>query len=110
MTIEIKNLEIDAIIGILPKERKESQSILVDLYAQYDYLDGVYVDYANLANLIETTLIKEKFELIEEALLNIKEQIFKLYPIIYTLELRIQKPNIIDNCFVGVSQKWERDR
>ncbi len=110
MKIEIKDLHIEAIIGILPKERQKAQTIIVDLWAKYDYIDGIYIDYANLALMIQKTLIEKKFGLIEEALLALKDEIFHTYTAINTLKLRLQKPDILENCYVGISQKWNRKK
>ena len=108
MKIEIRSLEIDAVIGILPKERHTPQKVIVDLEAEYRYKGGEYLDYAALTELIRQELIERKFGLLEEALLALKERIFEAYPLIESLELRLEKPEILKNCRVAVSERWSR--
>jgi dihydroneopterin aldolase len=107
MTIHIKALEIDAIIGLLDFERITAQKIIIDLEASYVYKQGFFINYADLALLIETQIIQEQYELLEDALLDLKQTITKTYPTIQNLKLKIIKPNILDNCEVGLSEEWE---
>jgi len=107
MTIHIKALEIDAIIGLLDFERSTAQKIIIDLEASYVYKQGIFINYADLVLLIETQIIQEKYELLEDALLDLKQTITQTYPTIQNLKLKIIKPNILDNCEVGLSEEWE---
>jgi len=107
MTIHIKALEIDAIIGLLDFERITAQKIIIDLEASYVYKQGIFINYADLVLLIETQIIQEKYELLEDALLDLKQTITQTYPTIQNLKLKIIKPNILDNCEVGLSEEWE---
>jgi len=107
MTIHIKALEIDAIIGLLDFERSTPQKVIIDLEASYTYTEGVFINYADLALLIETQIIQEKYELLEDALLNLKQTITQTYPTIQNLKLKIVKSDILDNCEVGLSEEWE---
>ena len=106
MTIEIRDLRVEAIIGILPEERTVPQTVLVDLSAEYRYDGDSFLDYAALAELIRRTLIEERFGLLEEALTILKERIFKEFPMIERLELRLGKPDILDDAFVALSGAW----
>ena len=108
MRIEIRSLQIDAIVGILPEEREAPQRVVADLCADYRYETGDYLDYAAVAETIRAHLVQERFGLLEEALLSLKEKIFKEYPCIESLELRLEKPEILDHCFVAVSERWSR--
>ncbi len=108
MKIEIRSLEIEAVIGILPIERQTPQRVIVDLKAEYRYKEGEYLDYAALAELIRQELVEEKFGLLEEALLALKERIFQEYPLIESLKLRLEKPEILPDCRVAVSERWGR--
>jgi len=107
MTIHIETLQIDAIIGLLDFEREREQRIIIDLEAAYKYENASFIDYAELAGLIELRLKEEKFSLLEEALLDLGEQITKNYPAIHSLKLKISKPDILKNCTVGLSRNWE---
>ena len=108
MTVEIRKLRVEAVIGILPEERTAPQIVLVDLSAEYPYDGNGFLDYAALAELIRRTLIEERFGLLEEALTILKERIFTEYPQIERLELRLGKPDILDNAHVFVSERWNR--
>jgi len=48
----------------------------------------------------------KKFYL-QEALLDLEEQITGNYPAIHSLKLKISKPDILKNCTVGLSRNWE---
>ena len=107
MTIHIESLEIDAIIGLLDFEREHEQRVLVDLEAHYSYSNQSFIDYAELVEMIELRIRKERFSLLEEALLDLKTEIVEFYPAISRLKLKIGKPDILKNCRVSLSQSWE---
>jgi len=107
MTIHIEALQIDAIIGLLDFEREREQRIVIDLEADYDYESRSFINYAELAEIIEIRLKKEHFFLLEEALLDLKKQIIENYPAIHRLKLKISKPDILNNCRVSLSQSWK---
>ncbi len=104
MTITISNLTFNAIIGLLDFERVTEQKVIVNCQIEYDYKSD-FIDYAVVADIIETEIKYEKFELIEEALLHLETKIYAKFPIISILELKITKPDILDNCTVSVGNK-----
>lgn len=106
MIINIKDLEIYAIIGILDFERVSEQKIVIDIKISYNYTNNNFINYADISNLAEKIIIKNKFLLIEDALLNLKKEIINIYPRIEELEIEIKKPNIMPNCVVSISKKW----
>jgi len=109
MTIHIESLRVDAIIGLLDFEREREQRIEVDLEAEYSYNrhDHSFINYAELVEMIELRLKKKHFLLLEEALLDLKEQITITYPAIESLKLKISKPEIFNHCTVALSQSWK---
>jgi len=108
MTIHIDSLRIDAIIGLLDFEREREQPVIVNLEAEYHYSGPeTFIDYAQLAEMIEIKIKKSRFHLLEEALLDLKTMIVAQYPSITALRLKISKPEIMQNCIVGLSQSWE---
>jgi dihydroneopterin aldolase len=107
MTIHIESLKIDAIIGLLDFEREYEQRVTVDIEADYAYDGQFFVDYAELAEMVELRIKKKRFLLLEEALLDLKTEIVEIYPAISRLKLKISKPDILKNCIVGLSQSWE---
>ncbi len=106
MTIEIEDLIFDTIIGLLDFERVVKQRVIVNLKASYNYSKGKFINYVELRDLIIETMNSEKFELLEEALKGIGDLILDRYRDINTLELKITKPDILDNCQVSLSRKW----
>ncbi|MEA2111963.1 MAG: dihydroneopterin aldolase [Campylobacterota bacterium] len=104
MTININNLTFKAIIGLLDFERITEQKVLVDCQIEYEYSSN-FINYAVVAELIEAEIKSEKFQLIEEALLHLEKKIHVKFPNISILELKITKPDILNNCTVSVGNK-----
>ena len=107
MTIHIESLEINAIIGLLDFEREHEQRIIIDLEAVYAYSNQSFIDYAELVEMIELRIKKERFLLLEEALMDLKTEIVEFYPAISSLKIKISKPDILKNCMVSLSQRWK---
>ena len=106
MTIDINNLEFETIIGILDFERTTKQKVRINCSIDYVY-DRQFLDYALVTKHIEKQMIEKEFELIEEALLSLKESLKQEFPLILTLFLKISKPNILANCEVSLSETFK---
>jgi len=106
MNIVIEALECHVIIGLLDFEREHTQRVLVDLRLTYNYSTETFIDYADLALLIEKELKEKRYELLEDALLGVKAAICRTYPHTQALSLKIAKPDIISNCSVALSDSW----
>ena len=106
MTIHIEALTFEVIIGLLDFERKTAQKVVVSLEIEYVYEKNHFINYADVASLVEKKLHLEKYELLEEALLGLKETIIVNYPSIKKLFIKISKPNILQNCNVSLSHSW----
>ncbi len=104
MTITINTLTFNAIIGLLDFERLKEQKIVVDCIIEYDY-ESNFIDYAVVAAIIEETIKEEKFKLIEESLLHLEKKLHVKFPNISILELKITKPDILNNCSVSVGNR-----
>jgi len=102
MKIFIEDLEFETILGILESERLTPQKISIVCTIEYAYTQNEFINYAEVARLIEETMIKKKFFLIEEALEFISKALKSTFPLIRELTLNIRKPNILSNCTVGV--------
>ncbi len=102
MKITIENLTFKCIIGILPFERKNKQKISINISFKYDFKKHDFIDYSQIVSFVETTMKEKKFKLIEDAIVFLKKQLMSKYPI-KKLKITIKKPDIIDNCVVGVS-------
>ncbi len=107
MFIHIDALTFDVIIGLLDFERDRPQRVIIDLEASYDYRNENFIDYADMVFLIKTELQVKKYELLEEALLGIKQRLYTAYPQLQSLKLKIAKPDILPECSVALSNTWE---
>ncbi len=108
MTIHIESFYINTIIGLLDFERVTPQRVSVDLEVEYSYIDGQYIDYVKLTELIEDELTKREYRLLEEALEGLEILITTTYPIIDRLKIKILKPDILEKCIVGMSSEWSK--
>ena len=106
MTIHIEALKLDVIIGLLDFEREHTQSVVIEMEAEYTYSEEDFIDYADIVILIEKELKEKRYELLEEALLGLKSVITTAYPKIDTLTLKIAKPDILPQCNVALSERW----
>ncbi len=106
MTIHIDALTFDVIIGLLDFERDRPQKVVIDLQATYVYSDDKFIDYADIVVLIRTLLQEKRYQLLENALLGLKEILHTTYPKINTLSLKIAKPDILTGCSVALSETW----
>lgn len=106
MKILIENLTFDTIIGILEHERTTPQRVQIDCIIDYSYTDGDFINYADVAHLIEHTINKECFELIEIALETLGALLKTHFPLIQTITLTIRKPDILPNCTVSVQKNF----
>lgn len=107
MQIHIEALTFHTIIGLLDFERDRPQRVIVDLEASYDYDNENFIDYADMVMLIQTELHEKKYTLLEDALLGIKERLSSTYPQLISLSLKIAKPDIMPECSVALSNRWE---
>ncbi len=106
MTIHIEDLTFDVIIGLLDFERDRPQRVIINLQASYDYSDDQFIDYADMVLLIQNELKEKRYELLENALLGLKEVLTTAYPQLQTLSLKISKPDILPQCTVSLSKTW----
>lgn len=102
MKIDIENLTFKCIIGILDFERVKKQKIIINLSFEYDFSNDKFIDYAQVADLLKKTMKKEKFQLIEDAILYLTKLLNQTYEI-KNLKLKISKPTILKDCIVSLS-------
>ena len=106
MTIHIEDLSFEVIIGLLDFERDRPQRVIINLEATYDYKNDQFIDYADMVVLIKDKLKLERYTLLENALLGIKETLYTAYPHLETLSIKISKPDILADCTVSLSKTW----
>lgn len=106
MTIHIEDLTFDVIIGLLDFERDKPQRVIINLEARYDYSDNQFIDYADMVLLLQNKLKEERYELLENALLGLKDLLYITYPQLKSLHLKISKPDILAGCSISLSKTW----
>ncbi len=102
MKIVIEDLAFETILGILESERLTPQKVIITCTIEYDYTQKEFINYAQVAKLIENTMRTQEFFLIEEALEVVSQTLKSAFPLIRELTLNIRKPDILSNCTVGV--------
>ena len=101
MKVYINKLTFECIIGILDFERKQVQQVIVDIKFKYKFKNNDFIDYAQVATIVEKTMKKQKFELIEDAIEFLQNKLTKKFKM-DKLVIKISKPNILNNCIVSV--------
>lgn len=104
MKIHINDLSFKCIIGILDFERIKKQKVVINLSFEYEFSKDKFINYAEVSKLLKTTMKKEKFLLLEDAILHIENLLTQTYEI-SNLYIKISKPNILTNCIVSLSNK-----
>ncbi|MCG3711303.1 dihydroneopterin aldolase [Aliarcobacter butzleri] len=102
MKIDIENLTFKCIIGILDFERVKKQKVIINLSFEYAFSNDKFIDYSEVVDLIKQTMKKEKFQLIEDAVLYLTKLLNQTYEI-KNLKLKISKPTILKDCIVSLS-------
>ena len=108
MTIHIEDLKFQCIIGILDFEREQEQDVIINLEIDYIY-NNDFINYADVATLLQNRMKKEQFLLIEDALENLSSLLKKNFSNIISLNLKITKPSILPSCRVSVSNFYKFD-
>ena len=103
MNVSIEDLTFKTIIGILPFERVTKQKVIVTLHFQYKFKKDQkdFVDYSHVANMAKLIIKKEKFLLIEDAIIYLQRALKNEFNI-SKLQIKISKPDILKDCLVSV--------
>ncbi len=96
--IGFKKLRVDCIIGILPHERVQEQTLFVDIKVRHDFsacikddhIDAT-IDYVRMAELVTETAVTGKYGLIETYAAAVIERLFETFPISWAW-IHIEKP------------------
>ncbi|MEA3498543.1 MAG: dihydroneopterin aldolase [Campylobacterota bacterium] len=104
MKVFIEDLSFKVIIGILPFERIKKQKVIIDISFEYIFKKDSkeFIDYSEVVKLVKKIMKKEKFELIEDAILTLEKVIYKKFNLT-NLQIKITKPTILKDCVVSVS-------
>jgi dihydroneopterin aldolase len=105
LTIHIKALTFEAIIGILESERKKPQKVVIDIDMEYTFIDGDFINYAVVVQEVEERVKRSGYYLLEEAIIDIEKSIVDKYKkLLKSLHIEIKKPDILNNCIVSLSK------
>ncbi len=111
MIIEIDTLRFEAIIGLLPFERNMPQTVEVDITIEYRYpcssCRSGYIDYAKIVEVVKNHIMEGRYQLLEDAIVGVKNSIIALYPQITSMTISISKPNILPDCMVRVKESFK---
>lgn len=102
MTLHIKELFIEAIVGLLPHERLKEQPLRLDVSIEYCYENGRYIDYAKLAVWLEKLLIRRRYRVLEEAAQEIADRIKERHENVESVKIILTKPEAIANGIASV--------
>ena len=101
MKIYINNLTFQTIIGVLKSERVTPQKVVIDIECEYNY-NKKYLNYAEITKLIQNRMIEQKYEILEDALIDLTKLLKEQFKSIKNLKIKITKPDIINNAKVAV--------
>lgn len=102
MKSEITDLTFKCIIGILDFERIKKQKVIINISFEYDFSKDLFIDYSEISALVKKTMKKQKFLLLEDAILYFESLLQNSYKI-NKLNIKISKPNILKDCVVSLS-------
>ena len=104
MNVCIQNLTFKTIIGILPFERDTKQKVILSISFKYEFnkKNKDFISYADVSNMAKAIMKKEKFLLIEDAIIYLEKILSKEFNI-NKLKIKITKPDILKDCTVSVS-------
>ena len=105
LKVNIEDLTLDCIIGILDFERTKEQKVILNISFEYFYNeDGSnFIDYSVVVSMVEQSMIENKFKLIEDAILYIRKELKNKFDM-KNLKVKISKPDIMPNCVVSVEE------
>jgi dihydroneopterin aldolase len=106
MKITIEDLKFQTIIGILDFERTQPQDVIVNITIDYTYTQGVYINYAEVSQMVKKTMQEEQFLLLEDALNTLAQKLQHNFSKISTLKLKIAKPSIMPDCKVSLEDTY----
>ena len=102
--LRLVDLEVHAVIGILPHEREREQQLFfnVDIevdFAKIAHIQGpLNVDYSEIAEVIKARVIAKKYGLLEELLIDSGNFLMEAYPDINAITIGVAKPQAVLDC------------
>jgi len=104
ISVSIDDLTFKTIIGILPFERVTKQKVVLNISFKYKFTkeNKDFIDYSHVSNMAKLIMQKEKFLLIEDAIIYLERALSKEFGLSKVF-IKISKPDILKNCRVSVS-------
>ena len=101
-TISIVDLKITCIIGILPNERVEEQTLLLDINLDVDIGNSAFadeidetIDYTIIAEMATKLAVTKKYNLIESFCRDLNNLFLETFQVIKKTRISVKKPNAI---------------
>ena len=115
-TISIVDLEVTCIIGILPNERVEEQTLLLDINLDVDiggstFADDINetIDYTTIAEMATQLAITKKYNLIESFCKDLNNLFLETFQVIQQTRITVKKPNALSKAkYAAYSMKKSR--
>lgn len=112
----IRDLSFECIIGILPKERDQSQPLFIDMDMQVDFTQAssyeevdYTVDYMEVSQGLTQLAQQGKFQLLETLATRALDWLFSEYSSVQEARIHIKKPRAVERtAYVGVQLSRSR--
>ena len=99
--INIKDLTLEVIIGVLEHERKGRQRVIINATIEYDMKEH-FLDYTQVVEVVANLLEYKMYDTLENALEGICRALKLDFPEIKGIKMGIAKPEIYKNCLIEV--------
>jgi dihydroneopterin aldolase len=97
--VGFENHRILCILGVMPEERKKSQTIFVDLKVEIDITKSAQtdnlkdtIDYVELAKICTTLALENQYQLLEAYVVDVLGHLFNKFTIIHSAWIKVKKP------------------
>lgn len=101
-TIYLHNIKTSSIIGILPHEQLQAQTLIISLDLETDFTQAIESDdihaainYAEVAELVCQFAENNSFGLLETFAGTLLEELFAHFPLAQAITITLQKPGAI---------------
>ena len=101
-TIELENLRVQCIVGVLPREREHEQDLFFDVVLELDLAEASRsdelsktVDYTAVASLLTELATQGRFKLLETLAERAAERVLETQPRVRRVRLAVKKPGAL---------------
>lgn len=98
-TVIISDLHVHCIVGILPRERVETQDLFLDVEMDLDFAEAARtehvkhtVDYAAVSAMLTETIQSRKYQLVETLAVRGCADILEQHPMVSRVRITVKKP------------------